>query len=130
MELIGLRKLPATKNFVDQTAPALERNVINRVESEHLTDVVVRVPAETFCVEEVGQEVFLKRSAVLRVGKGVCDTEAEITAVSVVHVDLQALIERRVSLIDLGDRGITKIGPVRIDSISSELLGRTWRRLV
>src|ERR1700733_10613943 len=65
LELIGLRKLPATKSLVDQTAPALERNAIDGVQSEHLTDVVVRVPAETFCVEEVGQEVFLERAAVL-----------------------------------------------------------------
>ena len=65
MELIGLRKLPSAKNLVDPTDFALKRNAIDGVEGEHLADIVVSVPAETFCVKEVGEEVLLERAAVL-----------------------------------------------------------------
>ncbi len=97
LELIGLRELPAAEGFVGETTAAVKRKVINRVDGEHLTDIIVCVAAQTLGVEEVGQEVFLEGTAVLGVGESVSNAEAKISTVAVVHIDLQSLIKRRVS---------------------------------
>ena len=130
LELVGLRELPAAESFVGETVAAVERKTVDRVDGEHLTDIVVCVAAQTFGVEEVRQEIFLEGTAVLRVSEGVGNAEAEVAAVAVVHVDLQSLIEGGVSLVDLGDRGIAGEGPMRVDSVSAELLCGSEGRLV
>ncbi len=88
LELVGLRELPATENLVREAAAAVEGKTVDGVDGEHLTNVVVRVAAQSFGVEEVRQEVLLEGTAVLRMSEGVRHAEAEIAAVAVVHVDL------------------------------------------
>src|ERR1700722_8860806 len=69
LELIGLRELPSAENLIRDTARGLEGDVVDGVDGEDLTDIVVRVAAESFGVEEVGQEVLLEGAAVLRVSE-------------------------------------------------------------
>ena len=130
LELIGLRELPATESFVGDAVAAAEGDVVDGVEDEDLTKIVVGCAAEAFGIVGVGEDVLLEGAAVAGVSVGVRDSEAEAVAEAMIHVDLQALIEGRVSLIDLGDGSVTEIRTMGVDSVGAEGLRGSDGRLV
>ncbi len=120
LELIGLRELPASERFVRDAAVAAEGDVVDGVENEDLTKIVVGCAAEALGIIGVGQDVLLEGAAVAGVSVGVRDSEAEAVAEAMIYVDLQALVEGGVALIDLGDGSVTEIWPMGVDSVGAE----------
>ena len=94
---------------------AIERQVVDVVEVEHVAAVEARVAPESRVVVVVEQHVALAARVVLRVPERVRDAELEAVRVAPLRADLQAVVLRVAGVLGEADDAVALVRPQRGD---------------
>ena len=94
---------------------AIERQVVDVIEVEHVAAVEARVAPEARVVVVVEQHVALAARVVLRVAERVGGAELEAVLVAAIGAELQAVVLRVARVLDQPDDAVALVGPQRGD---------------